>query len=172
MAVIKLNEGNPVSMNLPPSIDSFLQDVAQVTEKITYTDISNFEKRCTKSDFSQLRKLRRKFADAMEDWDDEALDDIGQKVADIVLGTEIKESVDEDDFDGTYTSDMSIASEISKNNAGELTAIEGYQELLTIVSDDPEAVDIINEIIADEKNHIEKLNELMLKYDSIKPNKE
>lgn len=85
MAVIKLNEGNPVSMNLPPSIDSFLQDVAQVTEKITYTDISNFEKRCTKSDFSQLRKLRRKFADAMEDWDDEALDIIGQDVADIVL---------------------------------------------------------------------------------------
>lgn len=93
MAVIKLNEGNPVSMNLPPSIDSFLQDVAQVTEKITYTDISNFEKRCTKSDFSQLRKLRRKFADAMEDWDDEATDAIGQKVADIVLGTETTESI-------------------------------------------------------------------------------
>ena len=68
--------------------------------------------------------------------------------------------------------DMSIASVISKNGEGEYDAIEGYQELLTLVADDPEAVATIEEIISDEKNHIEKLNELMLKYDDILPNKD
>jgi len=68
--------------------------------------------------------------------------------------------------------DMSIASVISKNGEGEYDAIEGYQELLTLVADDPEAVAVIEEIISDEKNHIEKLNELMLKYDDILPNKD
>lgn len=68
---------------------------------------------------------------------------------------------------------MQIASLISKNNEGELDAIEGYQELLSFIGDeDKEAVEIIEEIISDEKNHIEKLNQLMLKYDSIEPNKE
>lgn len=70
--------------------------------------------------------------------------------------------------------DMSIASVISKNGEGEYDAIEGYQELLTYeqIANDPEAVAVIEEIISDEKNHIEKLNELMLKYDDILPNKD
>ena len=72
-----------------------------------------------------------------------------------------------------YDKRMTIAAEITKNNMGELDAIEGYQKLLaTIGPEDQEAVDIINEIIADEKHHILKLNELMEKYDNIPPNEE
>lgn len=68
---------------------------------------------------------------------------------------------------------MNIAAEITKNNEGELDAIEGYQKLLALIGqEDQEAVDIINEIIADEKHHILKLNELMEKYDNISPNEE
>lgn len=68
---------------------------------------------------------------------------------------------------------MNIAAEITKNNEGELDAIEGYQELLSFIGDeDKEAVEVIEEIISDEKNHIERLNELMLKYDKIEPSKD
>lgn len=72
-----------------------------------------------------------------------------------------------------YSKRMQIASLISKNNEGEQDAIEGYQELLSVIGDeDKEAVDIINEIISDEKNHSEKLNKLAEKYDGIEPNKD
>ena len=73
--------------------------------------------------------------------------------------------------DKEYDSRMDIAALISKNNKGELEAIEGYQELLGVIGEsDAEAVEIINEIIADEKNHTEKLNALAEKYDNIQPN--
>lgn len=72
-----------------------------------------------------------------------------------------------------YSYNMDIASEISKNCSAELTAIEGYQKLLAIIGDDDsDAVDTINEIISDEKNHIERLNKLMKKYDRIVANKD
>lgn len=68
---------------------------------------------------------------------------------------------------------MSLASEISKNCADELTAIEGYQDLLSLIGDsDPEAVDVINEIVSDEKNHVERLTKLMKKYDDISASKD
>ena len=79
-------------------------------------------------------------------------------------------------FDTTsisFNKKMNIAAEIAKNNESELSAIEGYQKLLVVIGkDDREAIDIINEIISDEKNHILKLNQLMEKYDSISPNKD
>ena len=72
-----------------------------------------------------------------------------------------------------YSYNMDIASEISKNCAAELTAIEGYQKLLSLLGDDDENdLDVINEIISDEKNHIEKLTKLMRKYDRIAANKD
>lgn len=68
---------------------------------------------------------------------------------------------------------MSLASEISKNCADELTAIEGYQDLLSLVGDsDPEVVDVVSEIISDEKNHVERLTKLMKKYDDIPASKD
>lgn len=79
-------------------------------------------------------------------------------------------------FDNTsisFNKKMNIAAEITKNNESELSAIEGYQKLLAVIGeDDKEAIDIINEIISDEKNHVVKLNELMEKYDNIPPNKD
>ena len=72
-----------------------------------------------------------------------------------------------------YDIRMKIAALISKNDEGELDAIQGYQELLSVIGpEDQEAVDVINEIISDEKNHSEKLKALMLKYDGIEPNKD
>lgn len=71
-----------------------------------------------------------------------------------------------------YKSDMDIAALISKNAEGEYDAIKGYQELLVVIGNDPEAKSVIDEIISDEKNHAERLNELMLKYDKIEPNKD
>lgn len=68
---------------------------------------------------------------------------------------------------------MNLASEISKNCADELTAIEGYQDLLSLIGDsDPEAVDVISEIVSDEKNHVERLTKLMKKYDDISASKD
>lgn len=64
-----------------------------------------------------------------------------------------------------------ICSEISKNLASEADAIEGYFKLLPYLQEDKEAVAHIKEIISDEKNHIELLNAIMLKYDRIHPNK-
>lgn len=75
--------------------------------------------------------------------------------------------------DNSYASRMSIASLISQNCSAELTAIEGYQDLLVCVGDsNPEIVDVINEIISDEKSHIERLNLLMLSYDDIPASKD
>ena len=75
--------------------------------------------------------------------------------------------------DSAYERKMRIAALLSKNNKGEQDAIEGYQALLSVLGDcDAEVVSVINEIISDEKNHSEKLNALIEKYDSIEPNKD
>lgn len=71
-----------------------------------------------------------------------------------------------------YKSNMDIAALISKNAEGEYDAIQGYQELLAVIGNNEEDRAVIDEIISDEKNHAEKLNALMLKYDKIEPNKD
>lgn len=59
-----------------------------------------------------------------------------------------------------------MAAIIAKNLEAEASAIEGYNELLAL-SPALEVEDraTIAEIISDEKNHMEKLNAMMLKYD-------
>ncbi len=54
---------------------------------------------------------------------------------------------------------------IATNNADELSAIQGYYNLLEIVTD-PADQAVIKEIISDEKNHAHLLTEMALKYDS------
>lgn len=99
MAVYKLNEGNPVSHELPSSIDSFLQDVAQTTGQISYNDIAKFaESEFTSEDLKALKKLRRAYYDDTnweDDDDDLVLNDIGKKVATIVKKKVNEELVDE-----------------------------------------------------------------------------
>lgn len=70
--------------------------------------------------------------------------------------------------------DDTVASQIALNLKGESDAIEGYEKLIPWFKSvgDPEAVATIQEIISDEKNHIMLLNELLLKYDNVKANKE
>ena len=50
-----------------------------------------------------------------------------------------------------------LASLLSKNNAGEQSAIEDYAQVLATPGFPPELYDDIREIISDEMNHSEKL---------------
>jgi len=63
-----------------------------------------------------------------------------------------------------------IAAILSKNNAGEQEAIEGYFRLLTYPGLPPELYAVISEIISDEMNHSEKLSHWATKLTGIKPN--
>ena len=72
-----------------------------------------------------------------------------------------------------------IAKLVQKNNKEEASAIEGYTEMLEVIStleiDEDLSVEImetITEIISDELNHQEKLNNLYIKLTEIEPNKE
>lgn len=60
--------------------------------------------------------------------------------------------------------------ETAKNLADEATAIEGYYKLVSMCPN--EYVAKIVEIIADEKNHMKVLQEIMLAIDDIKPKKD
>lgn len=95
--ILKLNEGNPVSHELPSSIDSFLQDVAQTTGQINYNDIAKFAKsKFTSEDLKALRKLRREYFDPeIDPWDDDTFNEIGKKVAMIVKKKVNEELIDE-----------------------------------------------------------------------------
>ena len=61
-------------------------------------------------------------------------------------------------------------SEISFAIRNEEEAIQGYYRLLHVITKQEE-IDKINEIIADEKNHIEVLNKILEAHDGIRPAK-
>ena len=63
-------EENSVSGSLPASIDSFLQDVAQMYGGIDYTDIVHFAKKATDADVKKIRSLRKQYRDDIDDEDD------------------------------------------------------------------------------------------------------
>lgn len=63
-------EENSVSGSLPASIDSFLQDVAQMYGGIDYTDIMHFAKKATDADIKKLRSIRNQYRDDIDDEDD------------------------------------------------------------------------------------------------------
>lgn len=63
-------EENSVSGSLPDSIDSFLQDVAQMYGGIDYTDIMHFAKKATDADIKKLRSIRKQYRDDIGDEDD------------------------------------------------------------------------------------------------------
>jgi rubrerythrin len=58
-----------------------------------------------------------------------------------------------------------ISAAIAANNADEQQAIQGYYQLLELITD-PTDQATIKEIISDEKNHSDLLTKLVLKYDS------
>lgn len=90
----KLTEGNNVSSQLPPSIDDFLQDIAQMYGTITYKDIMEHE--YTEEDLKKLKNYRRRFrAEVPYEGDEETdnvLKKIANRVAQIVKSENILES--------------------------------------------------------------------------------
>ena len=73
------------------------------------------------------------------------------------------------------TAKNSIASLIAENNQSELDAIKNYEVLISCLKDigaSDEQIATVEEIIADEKNHIILLNELLQYYDEIEPKKD
>lgn len=141
MAVIKLNEGNPVSHELPTSVDSFLQDVAQTTGQISYNDIAKFaESEFTSEDLKALKKLHRIYADDTnweDDDDDLVLNDIGKKVAAIVKGTRseeesfLREYVEE----GNKVLQVTFDVEVPKNVDLNVQAMSGNTEFYNKLDD-------------------------------------
>lgn len=111
-----LNEGNSVSGKVPPALDSFLQDIAQMFGTIDYGDIMNHD--YTADDIRKLNNLRRRFITwAQYNEDDEEVkakfDEIANKVAVILkarneskelneLNEEVEEVITEKLSDGTY----------------------------------------------------------------------
>ena len=59
-------EENSVSGSLPASVDSFLQDVAQMYGGIDYTDIMHFAKKATDADVKKIRSLRMQYRDDID----------------------------------------------------------------------------------------------------------
>lgn len=60
-----------------------------------------------------------------------------------------------------------IASQITLNIKGEYDAIEGYMKLIPWFEEqnDQDAIADIQEIISDEKEHTERLNRILMRYD-------
>ena len=92
-----LNEGNPVSGKIPPALDSFLQDIAQIFGTIDYGDIMEHD--YSADDIRKLNNLRRRFITwAQYDEDDEEVkakfDEIANKVAEILKSDKLEEAID------------------------------------------------------------------------------
>jgi len=66
------------------------------------------------------------------------------------------------------TTNYKVAAGIAANIADEAEAIQGYYELLSTIID-PNDILEIKEIISDEKNHAQKLKEILSKYDGNVP---
>ena len=69
----------------------------------------------------------------------------------------------------------SIAALIAENNQSEQDAIKNYEVLISCLKDanaSDAQIAIIEEIISDEKNHSMRLNQLLLDFDGVEPNKD
>ena len=75
-------EENAVSNSLPPSVDNFLQDVAQMYGGIDYTDIMHFAKKATDTEVKKIQALNFMFKDNADD--EEIAEEIAKKVASFV----------------------------------------------------------------------------------------
>lgn len=92
--------GNPITNELPPTLDNFLQDMCQMYSKeMNYSSVAKFAEKATPEDIKALRKLYRKAKEAAEVDDEEDMQNISDEVEKLVLGKDsIKESF-EDDYD-------------------------------------------------------------------------
>lgn len=102
-----LTEGNSLTNCLPPSIDEFLMDLAQIQGTFTYLDVYNFAKKgVTKEQIAKLRSLRRKYINEMQyDEESDKIKAIADQAATIIKSEPITEAVDKVDV---YLSDKDI----------------------------------------------------------------
>ncbi len=97
--------GNPITNELPPSLDNFMQDMCQMyTKKMNYSHVAKFAEKATAEDIKALRKLYRKAKEAAEVDDEEEMQDIADEVEKLVfekiaLKDSIKESFEDEEDD-------------------------------------------------------------------------
>ena len=85
-------EENTITNTLPPVLDQFLMDCAQMYCNFDYTDISKFGERATEDEIKLLRKIRADLKDGFDE-DDPEVKDIFNEIEKIVKGTGLTESV-------------------------------------------------------------------------------
>ena len=78
-------QSNTVTSTLPPALDTFLKDLAQMKGLFDYGDITDFSKRATNNDLKELKKLRQQANEAAEYDDEEDLERIAKNVSKIIL---------------------------------------------------------------------------------------
>ena len=83
---------------------------------------------------------------------------------------EVKRSTD---YTPDHKANYWLATDIAKNIKDEGEAIANYEELLGRLDPevDTKTIAAIQEIVAQEKEHIEKLSEILKCYDKVKPSK-
>jgi hypothetical protein len=90
----ELLDENKTSDELSPEIDGFLQDIAQMTEAISYNDITKFATRVTPEQVEKLEKIHRKWTnyegDEIEFMDEPEF----KELVNIVKGNKIMESTE------------------------------------------------------------------------------
>ena len=84
-------EENTITSTLPPVIDQFLMDCAQMYCNFDYTDISKFGERATEDEIKLLRKIRADLKDGFDE-DDPEVKDIFNEIEKIVKGTGLTEA--------------------------------------------------------------------------------
>ena len=97
--------GNPITNELPQSLDNFLQDMCQMYCDMTYTDVSKFAKRATPEDIKALRKLYRKFREASECDDEDEIAELTVSVEDLVKGKGLEESFGDDEEEDPFAAE-------------------------------------------------------------------
>ena len=132
-------EENSVSGSLPASVDSFLQDVAQMYGGIDYTDIMHFAKKATDADVKKIRSLRIQYRDDIDDEDD--AERVAKQAASYVKSVlaeskrkpskkALKEAYDVSTVEGLASYSKAIASAVLDNNLYDKTAIHHICETL------------------------------------------
>lgn len=83
---------NTLTNQLPPAVDMFLMDIAQIHEEFSYSDI--IKHRFSDSEIKQLQNLRRRYVKYAEFDDEDKIQSIIDNVTKIVLGDSLNASVD------------------------------------------------------------------------------
>lgn len=83
---------NTITNQLPPAVDMFLMDIAQIYGEFSYSDISKH--RFSDSEIKQLQNLRRRYFKYAEFDDEDKIQSIIDNVNKIVLGDSLNASTD------------------------------------------------------------------------------